>query len=285
LRSCGANYQRGEKNWGAYVVRDGNLISGQNPASSIPMAESIIAALSQKKILIVLSAASEWTRADGSKYPSGYWTEEFVDVHEKFVAAGFTVDIATPAGKKPTADPHSLSEKFAGARLEEFKHYLASLSEQLDHPLVLANIDMATYDAVVIPGGHGPVEDLYKDKDMGRVLTSAEKSDKIIGTVCHGQAALLSATDEKGNWLFKGAKLTAFSDEEEIEFGTAANAPWLLASRLRSCGAVYQRGEKNWGAYVVKDGNMISGQNPASSIPMAQAIIAELNQQLVKPAL
>ncbi len=232
----------------------------------------------RKKVLIVLSAASEWTRADGSKYPSGYWTEEFVDVHEKFVAAGFDVDIATPGGKKPTADPHSLDPKFAGARVEAFKKYLQDLSGQLSHPLVLAKINMANYDAVVIPGGHGPVEDLYKDKDMGHVLFEAEKKNKIIGVVCHGQAALLSAVDEKGNWLFKGTTLTAFSDEEEIEFGTASNAPWLLASRLRQCGANYKRGEKNWDAFVVTDGNVISGQNPASSVPMAEAIIAELNK-------
>jgi putative intracellular protease/amidase len=232
----------------------------------------------RKKILIVLSAASEWTRADGSKYPSGYWTEEFVDVHEKFVAAGFDVDIATPGGKKPTADPHSLDPKFAGARVDAFKKYLQDLSGEISHPLVLGKINMAKYDAVVIPGGHGPVEDLYKDKDMGHVLFEAEKTNKIIGVVCHGQAALLSAVDEKGNWLFKGTTLTSFSDEEEIEFGTASNAPWLLASRLRQCGANYQRGEKNWEAFVVTDGNVISGQNPASSIPMAEAIIVELNK-------
>jgi len=282
LRQCGANYKRGEKNWGAYVVRDGNIISGQNPASSIPMAESIIAALSKKKVCIVLSAASEWTRADGSKYPSGYWTEEFVDVHEKFVAAGFEVHIATPGGKKPTADPHSLDPKFAGKRVDEFKQYLQDLSGQLSKPLVLGKINMADYEAVVIPGGHGPVEDLYKDKDMGLVLFAAEKQNKIIGTVCHGQAALLSAVDEKGNWLFKGTTLTSFSDEEEIEFGTASNAPWLLASRLRQCGANYKRGEKNWSAFVVTDGNVISGQNPASSIPMAEAIIAELNKHMLQ---
>jgi putative intracellular protease/amidase len=234
----------------------------------------------RKKILIVLSAASEWTRADGSRYPSGYWTEEFVDVHQKFVAAGFDVDIATPGGKKPTADPHSLDPKFAGTRVDEFKNYLAGLSNQLSHPIVLGKVNMASYDAVVIPGGHGPVEDLYKDKDMGRVLFDAEKDNKIIGAVCHGQAALLSAVDAKGNWLFKGVTLTSFSDEEEIEFGTASNAPWLLASRLRQCGANYKRGEKNWGAFVVTDGNIISGQNPASSIPMAEAIIEVLNKKM-----
>ncbi|MBL7683909.1 MAG: type 1 glutamine amidotransferase domain-containing protein [Flavipsychrobacter sp.] len=232
-----------------------------------------------KKILIVLSAASNWTRADGTLYPSGYWAEEFIDVHKKFIAAGYTVELATPAGKKPTADPKSLSPDVVGTNAAIYTANLESLSKQLQHPLTLSKVKMTYYDAVIIPGGHGPVEDLYKDKDMGKLLFEADKTNKIIGAVCHGQAALLSAVDKNGNWLFKGRKLTSFSDEEEIEFGTASNAPWLLASRLRQCGAVYQRGDKNWGAFIVHDRNLISGQNPASSIPMAEAIIEELNKK------
>lgn len=236
-----------------------------------------------KKIVIVLSAAKNWTRADGTLYPTGYWAEEFVLIHEKFIEAGYTVDLATPGGQKPTADPHSLNPDIAGPKAPMYEKYLKTIANSsLNHPLDLAKVDMLNYDAVVVPGGHGPVEDLYKDKDMGRLLFAAQKADKIIGTVCHGQAALLSAVDENGKWLFKGTTLTAFSDEEEIEFGTATNAPWLLASKLREYGANYKRGEKNWGAYVVRDGNMISGQNPASSVPMAEAVIEDLNKQLHK---
>lgn len=231
-----------------------------------------------KKVLIVLSAADSWTRANGEKYPTGYWTEEFVDVHKEFVDAGYKVDIATPGAVKPTADPLSLEVKTVGAeKAAFFKKYLASLSKTLSDPLTLSKIKMNDYDAVIIPGGHGPVEDLYKDKDMGRVLFAADKSKKIIGAVCHGQAAFLSAVDSNGNWLFKGRNMTSFSDTEEVEFGTANNAPWLLASTLRKYGANYTCG-KNWGDYVIVDGNLITGQNPASSIPMAKAIIAALNK-------
>lgn len=231
-----------------------------------------------KKILIALSAAKNWTRADGTLYPTGYWAEEFVVMHEKFVAAGYDVDLATPGGVKPTADPKSLDPKVA-EKAPEYAKYLAKISNDLEHPVPLANVNMADYEAVVVPGGHGPVEDLYKDKDMGRVLIDADRANKIIGTVCHGQAALLSAYDEKGQWIFKGRTLTSFSDEEEIEFGTANNAPWLLASKLRQCGAIYKRGEKNWGEYIVRDRNMISGQNPASTAPMAEAVIEDLNKK------
>ncbi|RLJ69304.1 type 1 glutamine amidotransferase domain-containing protein [Pedobacter alluvionis] len=232
-----------------------------------------------KKVLIVLSAADTWTRENGEKYPTGYWAEEFVDVHKEFVDAGYTVDIASPRAVKPTADPKSLEVDVVGAeKAHAFSYYITALSKELNHPLELSKINMADYDAVVIPGGHGPVEDLYKDKDMGKVLFAADKSKKIIGAVCHGQGAFLSAVDSKGNWLFKSRNMTSFSDAEEIEFGTADNAPWLLASTLRKYGANYTCG-KNWANYIIVDDNLVTGQNPASSIPMAKAIIELLSKK------
>ena len=227
-------------------------------------------------ILIVLSAADTWTRADGSKYESGVWAEEFGAMHEKFVQAGCDVDVATPGGKQPTIDPHSMDPKTIGQdKVEHFKAYLDSVASILAKPMVLADVEVAQYDAVVIPGGHGPVEDLYKDADMGRILVEAQDADKIIAPVCHGQAALLSAKDANGEWLFAGRRMTAFSDEEEAELGTAENAPWLLAQTLRRSGAKYEQGP-NWGAYIVHDGRLISGQNPASSAPLADAVLKEL---------
>lgn len=227
------------------------------------------------KILIVLSAADTWTRADGSKYQSGVWAEEFVVMDERFVQAGCAVEVATPGGVQPTIDPHSLDPDVVGAaKVEHFREYLDAVAARLAHPLALADIDVSAYDAIVIPGGHGPVEDLYKDADMGRVLIEADARGTIIAPVCHGQAALLAARNA-GGWVFKGRAMTAFSDEEEVELGTADNAPWLLADTLRKSGARYEKGP-NWGAYTVRDGNLLSGQNPASSAPLAEAVLAVL---------
>jgi len=227
-------------------------------------------------ILIVLSAADKWTRADGTKYDSGVWAEEFVVMDEKFIADGCKVDIATPGGIAPTIDPHSMNPAVVGQEnVDHFRAYLDSIADRLARPLVLADVDPADYDAIVIPGGHGPVEDLYKDADMGRILAEADRRGKIIAPVCHGQAALLAARDGDGGWLFSGRKLTSFSDEEEVELGTADNAPWLLADTLRKNGARYEKGP-NWGAYVVEDRNLLSGQNPASSLPLAEAVLERL---------
>ena len=178
------------------------------------------------KILIVLSAADTWTRADGSKYESGVWAEEFVVMDEAFVAKGCAVDIATPGGVPPTIDPHSMNLAVVGQeKVDHFRTYLHSVADRLAKPLSLVDIDAGRYDAIVIPGGHGPVEDLYKDLDIGRLLVEADRAGKIIAPVCHGQAALLAAKDEAGGWLFSGRAMTAFSDEEEAELGTADNAP------------------------------------------------------------
>lgn len=227
-------------------------------------------------ILIVLSAADHWTRADGSLYESGVWAQEFVDLDEPFLRAGFDVDLASPGGVVPTMDKRSLDPKLVGEEVaERMRTYLAQHAERIEHPLVLAEVDIARYDAIVVPGGHGPVEDLYKDPDMGRVLREADRAEKIIAAVCHGPAALLAARDASGNWPFAGRKMTSLTDEEEIEFGTAENAPWLLAETLRKLGAAFEQGP-NWKTYVVQDGNLLTGQNPQSSAALAEMVIAAL---------
>jgi putative intracellular protease/amidase len=229
-------------------------------------------------ILIVLSAADKWTRADGSIYESGVWAEEFVAIDEKLIEAGFQVDLASPGGAAPTMDKKSLDPNVVGEGLAgRMRSYLASNAERVEKPLVLGDIDVSRYDAIIVPGGHGPVEDLYKDPDMGRVLVEADREGKVIAAVCHGPAALLAARGENGEWPFAGRRMTSLTDEEEIEFGTADNAPWLLADTLRKSGAVFEQGP-NWGVYVVTDGNLLTGQNPASSASLADAVIEALQR-------
>ncbi|WP_207478388.1 type 1 glutamine amidotransferase domain-containing protein [Arenibaculum pallidiluteum] len=228
------------------------------------------------KVLIVLSAADRWTRADGSTTESGVWAEEFIVMDEKLVAAGFQIDLATPGGVAPTIDARSLSPKIIGQEhADHYRDYLARNGERLRKPLILSDVDASLYDAIVVPGGHGPVEDLYKDPDMGRILVQASQASKVIASVCHGPAAFLAAEDDNGRWPFAGRRMTAFSDEEEEDFGTAAVSSWLLADSLRKRGAVYEKGP-NWGAFIVKDGNLLTGQNPASTAMLADAVIEAL---------
>ena len=228
-------------------------------------------------ILMVVSAADSLTMKDGSEHPTGFWAEELVVAHQTLLGAGHTVHLATPGGAKPTVDQVSLAAESAGGedRAEGFRDYLASIGGELSNPLVLADVDPSAYDAVVMPGGHGPMADLYKDADLGRLLTAADKAGKVIAPFCHGPAGLLSATDDDGTFVFAGRRLTVFTNEEELGGGTGENTPWLVEDALKEKGAVIENGAA-WTSNVVRDGNLITGQNPQSSEDVAKEVIKAL---------
>ena len=229
-------------------------------------------------ILMVVSAADSLTMKDGSEHPTGYWAEELVVSHQTLTDAGNTVRIATPGGRKPTVDQVSLAPESAGGedRAQGFRDYLAKIDAELAHPLVLADVDINGYDAVVMPGGHGPMADLFKDADLGRLLVAADKDGKVIAPFCHGPAGLLGATDDDGGFTFKGRRLTVFTNEEELGGGTGENTPWLVEDALKEKGAVVENGAA-WSSNVVRDGNLITGQNPQSSEDVAKEVLAALS--------
>ncbi|MDT0197024.1 type 1 glutamine amidotransferase domain-containing protein [Arthrobacter sp. AB6] len=228
-------------------------------------------------ILMVVSAADSLTMKDGSEHPTGFWAEELVVAHQALVDAGHSVPIATPGGARPTVDQVSLAAESAGGerRAEGFRDYLAKIDGELSRPLVLADVDLSSYDAVVLPGGHGPMADLYKDADLGRLLAAADREGKVIAPFCHGPAGLLSATDDGGAFVFAGRRLTVFSNEEELGGGTGENTPWLVEDALRDKGAVIENAAA-WTSNVVRDGNLITGQNPQSSEDVAKEVIKAL---------
>lgn len=228
-------------------------------------------------ILMIVSAADSLTMKDGSQHPTGFWAEELVVAHQGLLDAGHTVHIATPGGAKPTVDSVSLAAESAGGedRAEGFRNYLAAIDGELAHPLVLADVDIAAYDAVVMPGGHGPMADLFQDRDLGRLLTAADKAGTIIAPFCHGPAGLLSATDDDGAFAFAGRRLTVFSNEEELGGGTGENTPWMVEDALKEKGVVIDNAAA-WSSNVVRDGNLITGQNPQSSEDVAKEVIKAL---------
>ena len=228
-------------------------------------------------ILMVVSAADSLTMRDGSEHPTGYWAEDLVVSHQTLRNAGHTVHIATPGGAKPTVDEVSLAAGSAGGqdRADSFRAYLAGIDAELSTPLALAGVDPAAYDAIVLPGGHGPMADLYQDADLGKILIAANASGKIIAPFCHGPAGLLSATDDAGAFAFAGRRLTVFTNEEELGGGTGPNTPWFVEDVLKDKGAVIENAAA-WSSHVVRDGNLISGQNPQSSEDVAKEVLKAL---------
>jgi putative intracellular protease/amidase len=180
----------------------------------------------------------------------------------------------------PTLDEVSLRVDLNGgdqAAVDAQRKYLEDLGEILTKPARLEDVNPGDYDAVYVSGGHGPMEDLADNPVIGRIFAALyPDKHKAVAAVCHGVGALLPAHNADGSWTFAGRKMTGFTDEEETLFGFGDKAQWLLESRLRENGAVFEGGAP-FGSQVVVDGNLITGQNPASAEPSAEAVVTYLS--------
>jgi putative intracellular protease/amidase len=236
-------------------------------------------------VLIVLSGADHWTLKDGTRHPTGFWAEEFLAPHDVFRQAGVDLVVATPSGVRPTVDQRSLDPAMAGGeeRAAQLRAQLDALAAELATPARLEDQSAGDYDAIFIPGGHGPMEDLAVSTHLGRLLVDMLDANRIISSVCHGPAGLLPAVRPDGTWAFAGRELTAFTNEEEEQAGLADKAPWLLEDRLRAAGARFRSGPA-WAPFVIVDGDLVTGQNPASSEEAAQRVVGRLRERAAQPA-
>src|SRR6267154_2005743 len=230
-------------------------------------------------VLMVLTGSTVWTMKDGTPHPTGFWAEEFTRPHKTFSDAGLKVSIATPQGRTPVVDPLSLALPFNGndaAAVESHKAYIAAKKSTLESSNVLGRINPSDFDVMFIVGGHGPMQDLAVDPDIGGLIAAIlGDKNKILASICHGTASFLTAHDGNGQWLFKGRELTGFSNEEETQASFAGNAPWLLEDRLRLAGANYIA-KPAWTPYAVVDGNLITGQQSSSAGVTADAVLRKL---------
>lgn len=230
-------------------------------------------------VLIAVTGVDYWTLADGTKHPCGYWPEELATPHQVFTEAGFDITIATPAGVTPTADKAGYTPEMNGGSAEagqQLADYIASIADKLGAARVLEDLDSADFDLLFVPGGHGPMEDLAVSQAFGQLVCEFADADKLVAAVCHGPAALLPAVAEDGNWLFTGYELTGFSNVEEAQVGYADKAAWLLQDSLTARGGLYTKAAEPWGEFVIVDRKLYTGQNPASSEPLARRLVADL---------
>ena len=225
------------------------------------------------KVLFIVSGATYLVLKDGTRYATGYWAEEFARPYKAITDAGHEVVVATPNGVTPTVDMMSLRPAMAdgdkGAlELEE----IIRSAEVMRRPLQLSDVRLEDYDAVYLPGGHGPMQDLAFDADVGRLLTAQLASGKPLVIVCHAPAAIL-ATRIHGESPFKGYRVTCFTNEEEQGVGLADKTQWLLEDELKEkVGVEFSRGPI-WEPYMVEDRNLITGQNPHSAAVLAERLL------------
>jgi putative intracellular protease/amidase len=196
--------------------------------------------------------------------PTGVYLPEFAQPYEVFTEAGFHVEIASPHGGSAPIDPGSLSQE------------VAMSLPLLQHTRAFAELEAETFDAFFVVGGHGTMWDLPSDSDLKHLLEAGWQQGKLLSAVCHGPAALLPLmADGTGTRLLAGKQVTGFSNQEEHAVGLERIVPFLLEDALREAGASYSCAAL-WQTHVVEDGNLITGQNPASARGVAQAVYSHL---------
>ncbi|WP_243298608.1 type 1 glutamine amidotransferase domain-containing protein [Bacillus litorisediminis] len=214
-----------------------------------------------KKVLIVVT--NHTTITDDHK--TGLWLEEFAVPYLVFKEKGYDVKVTSISGGEVALDPNSIEEK------PEWKEAEAELknTEKLTKEHAIG------YDAVFLPGGHGTMFDFPNSETLQYVLQQFAEANRVIGAVCHGPAGLVNVTYNDGTPFVKGKKVTAFTDDEEREMQLDIHMPFLLESKLREKGAIFE-GKEKWTDHSIRDGNLVTGQNPQSSKSTAEKVVEAL---------
>ncbi|GJI90171.1 type 1 glutamine amidotransferase domain-containing protein [Duganella hordei] len=224
-----------------------------------------------KKVLMVLTSHSELGDT-GRK--TGFWLEELAAPYYAFKDAGLQVVLASPLGGQPPLDPKSNEPSFQTELTRRFEADAAATA-QLAATVRLDSVTQADFDTVFYPGGHGPLWDLAEDKNSIALIESFIAADKPVALVCHAPGVLRHVKTPAGRPLVEGKKVTGFTNTEEEAVGLTNVVPFLVEDELKASGGVYSKGE-DWGSYVVRDGLLITGQNPASSAAAASLLMQRI---------
>lgn len=204
---------------------------------------------------------------------TGFWLEEFAAPYYAFLDAGVNITIASPAGGQPPLDPSSDTPDAQTKDTKRFKED-SEAQERLATTKKLADMKAEDFDSVFYPGGHGPMWDLAIDKNSIELIETFIKQDKPVAFVCHSPAALKNVKID-GEYLVKGKTVTGFSNTEEEAVQLTDVVPFLLEDVLKANGGNYEK-SSDWESFVVEDGLLITGQNPASSEEAAKRLMAKI---------
>jgi putative intracellular protease/amidase len=224
------------------------------------------------KILIVLTSHSE---LGNTGHKTGFWIEEFAAPYYVLSDAGAEITLASPKGGQPPIDPKSAEPENQTEATKRFNAD-ADLQKRLANTEKLSAVSPEDFDAVFYPGGHGPLWDLSNDTDSIRLIETLWKAGKPVAAVCHAPAVLLNVREPNGDALVKDKQVTGFTNSEEEAVQLTKVVPFLLEDELKSRGGIYSKKE-DWAPYTVRDGQLITGQNPASSESAAKELLAILS--------
>ncbi|MCL5244571.1 type 1 glutamine amidotransferase domain-containing protein [Cellulophaga sp. 20_2_10] len=228
-----------------------------------------------KKMKVLFVLTSHDKLGDTGK-KTGFWVEEFANPYYTLLDKGAEITLATPKGGAAPIDPSSDSPDAATEDTERFNND-ADAKAKIANTKVLADMNADDFDAVFYPGGHGPLWDLANDEKSIALIEKFNAQKKPVAFVCHAPAALKGVKGTDGNPLVKGKKVTGFTNTEEAAVQLTDVVPFLVEDMLKENGGIYSKKE-DWAAYAIQDGNLITGQNPASSELVAEKLVAELNK-------
>lgn len=224
------------------------------------------------KILMVLTS-HDTLGSTGRK--TGFWLEELAAPYYAFLDAKAEIVLASPAGGQPPLDPKSNEPSFQTDLTRRFETD-AVATALLASTVRLDSVSPADFDAVFYPGGHGPLWDLAEDPVSIRLIESFLAAGKPAALVCHAPGVLRHVKQRDGSPLVQGKKVAGFTNSEEEAVGLTNVVPFLVEDMLKANGGLYSKGP-DWASYVVRDGLLITGQNPGSSSEAAKVLIDVLN--------
>ncbi len=223
------------------------------------------------KILMVLTSHDE---LGNTGHKTGFWLEEFAAPYYVFKDAGADIVLASPAGGQPPLDPRSDEPDAQTPATERFRADTAA-QQALAHTTPLADVDAAGFDAVFYPGGHGPLWDLAESPVSIALIEAFDRAGKPLGLVCHAPGALRHVKGADGRPIVAGRPVTGFSNSEEEAVGLTQVVPFLIEDEFKVQGGDYRKGP-DWGVFTLEDGNLVTGQNPASSEAVARILLRQL---------
>ncbi|WP_115948409.1 type 1 glutamine amidotransferase domain-containing protein [Pseudomonas sp. GL-R-19] len=259
---------------------------------------------SASNVLVVLSDSATLDLKDGKVFATGFYLNELLQPVKMLLDAGHSITFATPDGRVPTVDKTSIDKMYFNndeVVLETYKHLLDQLKLTVpdQSPVIsLARVEQigyAHFDAVYIPGGHAPMQDLLHSRLLGRLLMDFHAQGKTTALVCHGPIALLSTLPDaqdftrqlqtakpvnaSADWIYAGYKMTVISNKEEEAAKGLLNGgamKFYPQTALEKAGGVYSSNTENWTPYVVVDRELITGQNPASATEVGKVLLGRL---------
>lgn len=223
------------------------------------------------QILMVLTSHDQL--GDTGK-KTGFWLEEFAAPYYVFKDAGADITVVSPKGGQPPLDPKSDAADAQTDATRRFKEDSAAQAV-LAHTGKLADVSGEKFDVLFYPGGHGPLWDLAEDADSIKLIETMAAAGKTVSAVCHAPAVFRHTKAADGSPLVKGKKVTGFTNTEEAAVELTKIVPFLVEDMLVKNGGLYSKGA-DWQSYVVTDGKLITGQNPASSAAAAKAVLSQL---------